>query len=257
MNKKCRIPVIAGNWKMHNTSKQTEELINAMLPALSGFLGVKVVLCVPFTDIKTAVTATSGTGISIGAQNVHFAEKGAFTGEISTAMLLECGAEYVIIGHSERRQYFGETDETVRLRTAAALAGGMRVILCVGETLDEREGGKTEDVVKTQLLAALDGVTSEQMESIIIAYEPVWAIGTGKNATEEQAQQVCAYIRRLVSQKYGNATASAVIIQYGGSMKASNASALLAMNDIDGGLIGSASLSAEEFIKIAEAAADR
>ncbi len=254
MNKVLRKPVIAGNWKMNKNQAETIAFINELLPEISDLQDVKIVLCVPFTDLSAAVSAVLGTCVSIGAQNVHYSQKGAFTGEISVSMLAEIGVEYVIIGHSERRQYFGETDRTVKLRTSAALEAGLKVILCIGETLDERNGNLTDNVVNTQLAAALDGISAEAMDSVIIAYEPVWAIGTGLNATDEQAEQVCGYIRDQLALKYGSEVSDKTVIQYGGSMKSSNAAGLLAMPDIDGGLIGTASLEAKEFLAIIKSA---
>jgi triosephosphate isomerase len=254
MNKAKRKTVIAGNWKMNKTSAGTRELISSLLPKIKDCTAAEIVLCVPFTDIAAAVAAVAGTNIKIGAQNVHYAESGAFTGEISAQMLLESGVEYVIIGHSERRQYFGETDVTVNLRTKAALKAGLRVILCIGEKLDERERGITGELITMQLYTALLGVTAAELENVIIAYEPVWAIGTGRTATAAQAGEVCALIRRLLDAKYGTQAAQAVTVQYGGSMNASNAAELLAQENIDGGLIGGASLKADDFAVIVHAA---
>ena len=259
MNKAKRTAVIAGNWKMNMTPAEAKALVAGLLENVEkGFCkkGVKVVFCVPFTDIATVKEATGGTCFKTGAQNVHWAEKGAFTGEISADMLLESGAEYVIIGHSERRQYFGETDETVNMRVKAALAKGLKVILCVGETETMREQGITEETVSKQTKIALLGVEKAQLENIIIAYEPVWAIGTGKTATDEQAEEVCAYIRKVIGSLYGEDAAEAATIQYGGSMNAKNAASLLSMPDIDGGLIGGASLKPADFAVIVKAAAE-
>ena len=216
--------------------------------------GCDVILCVPFVDIAPAVEAAKGTHVKIGAQNVHFEAKGAYTGEVSAAMLLECGAEYVIIGHSERRQYFGETDETVNKRLKAALAAGLKVILCVGEVLEERQSGITEEIVSMQTKLDLAGVGAEDMKNIIIAYEPVWAIGTGLTATPEQADEACGIIRGVLEGLYGKDTAESVTIQYGGSMNDGNAAELLSKYHVDGGLIGGASLVPEKFDKIVSAA---
>ena len=213
-----------------------------------------VVLCVPFTDLETAVELTKNTCLKVGAQNCHWAASGAFTGEISAGMLAEMGVEYVVLGHSERRQYFGETDETVSQRLRAALDAGLKPILCVGEVLSQREQGVTEEVVRQQVKIALGGVTKEEMENIIIAYEPVWAIGTGKTATAQQAEEVCGQIRGAVAQLYGQETAQALVVQYGGSMKPENAKELLSMENVDGGLIGGAALKAADFTAITEAA---
>lgn len=253
MDKSKRTAVIAGNWKMNKTASQAKALIADILPKIKD-AGCTVVACVPFTDIAAAVEAAKGSNLRIGAQNCHFMESGAYTGEISADMLVEAGAEYVIIGHSERRQYFGETDETVNLRTRTALAAGLKVIVCVGELLDQREAGITEQVVKTQVEIALKDITVDDMKSVIIAYEPVWAIGTGKTATAEQANEVCSYIRTLVGTLFSVGVANALTIQYGGSMNAQNADELLAQYDVDGGLIGGASLKPDDFAAIVAAA---
>ncbi|MBP3377671.1 MAG: triose-phosphate isomerase, partial [Clostridia bacterium] len=205
-------------------------------------------------DIPAAVEAAKGTNIKIGAENVHFEEKGAYTGEVSAKMLKAIGVEYVIIGHSERRQYFGETDETVNKRTRAALDAGLKVILCLGEVLEERQAGITEEIVSMQTKLDLAGIPAEQMKNVIIAYEPVWAIGTGLTATPDQAEEVCAIIRKVVCGLYNNDVAEALTIQYGGSMNDGNAAELLAKLDVDGGLIGGASLVPEKFAKIVDAA---
>ena len=210
----------------------------------------EVVLCVPYTDLFYALLTAQGTNIKIGAQNMHFEEKGAYTGEISAKMLKSIGVEYVIIGHSERRQYFAETDETVNKKIKAAFANELKPIVCVGETLDQRESGKAFEIITTQTEKALDGLTDEQVANTIIAYEPIWAIGTGKTATSEDANEAIKQIREKICQKYGQNVAQRVIIQYGGSMKPSNAKELLEMSDIDGGLIGGASLKAADFSQI-------
>ncbi len=254
MNKNLRKAVIAGNWKMNMTPSEAEKLIGELKTTLKGKNGCDIVVCVPFVDIATAVNATKGTSIKVGAQNVHFKKNGAYTGEISADMLKECGAEYVVIGHSERRQYFGETDETVNLRLKAALEAGIKPILCVGEVLTEREQGVTAEVVSSQTKIALLDVTAADMKNVIIAYEPVWAIGTGKTATSDQADEVCGIIRNVLTEKYGKDTAEAVTIQYGGSMKPDNAAELLSKYHVDGGLIGGASLKAPDFTAIVDAA---
>ena len=254
MNKATRRTVIAGNWKMNMTPSATTAFIKELAPMAAGKDECDIVLCVPFVDIAPAVEAAKGTNIKIGAQNVHFAKSGAYTGEISAEMLNECGAEYVVIGHSERRQYFGETDVTVNQRTKAALEGGLKVILCVGELLAEREQGITEEIVSLQTKIALLDVTAEQLKNVIIAYEPVWAIGTGKTATPEQADEVCGIIRGVIARLYGDAAAEAMTIQYGGSMNAKNAAELLAKKNVDGGLIGGASLKTADFTVIIDAA---
>lgn len=248
-----RKKIIAGNWKMNKTPAQATLYIGSLLPKIENIDGADIILCVPFTDIHAAAAAVSGTPIKIGAQNVHYAEAGAYTGEISAAMLRECGVEYVVVGHSERRGYFGETDVTVNLRARAALKGGLKVILCVGEDLDERESGITDELVTMQLYTALLGVTKDELERVIIAYEPIWAIGTGKTATSEQAECECALIRDLLTKKYGEAGQKTAIL-YGGSMNASNAAELLSKENIDGGLIGGASLKEDDFAAIIKAA---
>ena len=254
MKKEVRRAVIAGNWKMNMTPSETTLAVEKTAELARGLGGCDIVLCVPFVDIQAAVEAADGKPIKIGAQNVHFAEKGAFTGEVSAKMLLECGVDYVIIGHSERRQYFGETDETVNKRTKAALAAGLKVILCLGEVLEQRQSGITGEVVAMQTKLDLAGVTAEEMENVIIAYEPVWAIGTGLTATPDQAEEVCALIRKTLADLYGEDVAEATTIQYGGSMNDGNAAELLSKVDVDGGLIGGASLVPEKFVKIIEAA---
>lgn len=253
MNKTKRKAVIAGNWKMNKTASEAAELISELLPEVSG-ANCDVVLCTPYIDLPLAVSKTAGTDIAIGAQNVHFEQSGAFTGEISAKMLCELGVEYVIIGHSERRQYFGETDVTVNQRLSAALTAGLRVILCVGESQLEREQGVTAERIALQTKIALLGVSAAQLANVIIAYEPIWAIGTGLTATAAQAQDVCKGIRGVVASLYGTPAAEALTIQYGGSMNAKNAEELLAMPDIDGGLIGGASLKAPDFGAIVKAA---
>ncbi len=249
-----RKTVIAGNWKMNMTPSETGKFIRELAPMVAGKDQCDIVLCVPFVDIASAVEAAAGTNIHIGAQNVHFKESGAYTGEISAAMLKETGAEYVIVGHSERRQYFGETDETVNLRTKAALAAGFRVILCLGELLDARQAGITEEIVSMQTKLDLAGIPAEDLARVIIAYEPVWAIGTGLTATPEQADEACGIIRGVVADLYGKDVADALVIQYGGSMNEKNAADLLARENVDGGLIGGASLKTDKFTAIVAAA---
>ncbi len=246
--------VIAGNWKMNMTPSQAKRFIGELYDKVKGKRGCDIVVCVPAIDIPVVAKACVGTAIKVGAQNVHFKSSGAYTGEISPEMLTDVGVKYVVIGHSERRQYFGETDETVNLRTKAALNAGLTAIVCVGETLTERENGITAEVVAKQVKLALLGVPAEQMKKVIIAYEPVWAIGTGKTATAEQADEVCGIIRGVIASLYSKNVARSSIIQYGGSMNASNAAELLAMDNIDGGLIGGASLKADAFGVIVEAA---
>ena len=253
MNKAVRKAVIAGNWKMNKTPAEAKELITAIAPLVKD-AGCDVVACVPYVDIATAIEAAKGTNIKIGAENCHWAVSGAFTGEISAEMLKACGVEYVITGHSERRTYFGDTDVTVQKRTRAALDAGLTVIVCVGEYLEQREQGITDELVAMQTKIALGGVTEEELKRIIIAYEPVWAIGTGKTATAEQANEVCAVIRATDKSLYGEKAAEGITVQYGGSMNAGNAAELLAQPDVDGGLIGGASLKPNDFAAIVDAA---
>lgn len=253
MNKALRKAVIAGNWKMNKTPLETTALIGEMKPLVKD-AGCKVVLCVPFIDIPAAVEAAKGSNIEIGAENVHFKESGAYTGEVSANMLVESGVKYVVIGHSERRQYFGETDQTVNLRTLAALNAGLTAIVCVGETLEQRELGYTETLLKFQTKMALTNVTAEQLKNVIIAYEPVWAIGTGVTATADQADEGNGYVRAAIAEVYGKDVAETVTIQYGGSMNAKNADELVAKVNVDGGLIGGASLKAPDFAAIVAAA---
>ena len=255
MNKSLRKAVIAGNWKMNNTPAQTTALINEMKPLVAG-ADCEVVLCVPFVDIAAAVEAAKGSNIKIGAENVHFKASGAYTGEISADMLVAAGVEYVVIGHSERRQYFGETDQTVNLRSLAALNAGLKAIICVGETLEQRELGYTETLLKYQTKMALTNVTKEQLKNVIIAYEPVWAIGTGVVATAEQADEGNGFVRAAIAEAYGADVAETVTVQYGGSMNAKNAAELVAQVNVDGGLIGGASLKAADFSVIVKAACE-
>ena len=253
MNKSLRKAVIAGNWKMNKTPAEAKELIAAIAPLVKD-AGCDVVACTPFVDLSSAQEAAEGTNIQIGAENCHWEKSGAYTGEISADMLVSMGVKIVIIGHSERRQYFGETDVTVQKRVRAALDAGMTVILCVGETLEQREQGITSELVAMQTKIALGGVSAEELKRVIIAYEPVWAIGTGKTATAEQANEVCHTIREVICELYGKASADGITIQYGGSMNAANAAELLAQPDVDGGLIGGASLKPADFAEIVKAA---
>ena len=243
--------IIAGNWKMNKTVSETRDFVNGLKP-LATDAECEVVLCVPFTDVAIAAETAKGTNIHVGAQNVAWAESGAFTGEISATMLKDVGAEFVIIGHSERRAMFGETDATVNKRLKTALGAGLRPIVCIGETLDEREGGKTEEVLARQVKGFAEGLTKEDMEKVVVAYEPVWAIGTGKTATTEVAVETVRFVRSVLAELFGE-VADDVRIQYGGSMNGNNATALMASGDIDGGLIGGASLKPEEFIKVIKA----
>ena len=245
--------VIAGNWKMNKTPAEAAELIGAIKPLVAD-ASCDVVVGVPFVDLPAALEAVKGTKIGVAAQNCHWEKSGAFTGEISAPMLREMGVGYVILGHSERRTYFGDTDVTVQKRVRAALDNGLTVILCVGEYLEQREQGVTGEVVAMQTKIALGGVSAEELSRVIIAYEPVWAIGTGRTATAAQANEVCAHIRGVLAGLYGEAAAKALTIQYGGSMNAGNAAELLAQPDVDGGLIGGASLKAPDFAAIVAAA---
>ena len=244
-----RRKVIAGNWKMNMLPNETISMITELTPKVKDTKN-EVILCVPYTDLFYALLTAQGTNIKIGAQNMHFEEKGAYTGEISGSMLKSIGVEYVIIGHSERRQYFGETDETVNKKVKAAYKNSLKPIVCVGETLEQRESGKTFEIITNQTQKALEGLTEEQVANTIIAYEPIWAIGTGKTATKEDANEAIKKIREKICQIYGQNVSERVIIQYGGSMKPTNAKELLEMSDIDGGLIGGASLKVEDFSAI-------
>ena len=254
MNTAKRRTVIAGNWKMNFTPAEATAFINEIKPMVAGKDNCDIIFCAPYVTISAAMAAAEGSNIKIGAENVHFAPKGAYTGEVSAEMLKAIGVEYVIIGHSERRQYFGETDETVNKRTKAALAAGLKVILCLGEVLEERQAGITAEIVSMQTKLDLAGISAEDMKNVIIAYEPVWAIGTGLTATPEQAEEVCAIIRSVLADLYGDTVAQATTIQYGGSMNDGNAAELLAKTNVDGGLIGGASLVPAKFAKIVDAA---
>ena len=253
MNKALRKAVIAGNWKMNKTPSEAKALIEEMKPLVKD-AACDVVLRVPFIDIPAAIEAAKGSNIKIGAENVHFKSSGAYTGEVSAEMLKEAGVEYVVVGHSERRTYFGETDQTVNLRALAALNAGLKAIICVGETLEQRELGYTETLLKFQTKMALTNVTKEQLKNVIIAYEPVWAIGTGVTATADQADEGNGYVRSAIAEAYGEDVAQSVTIQYGGSMNAGNADELVSKENVDGGLIGGASLKAPDFAKIVAAA---
>ncbi len=244
-----RKKVIAGNWKMNMLPNETISFIEELAPLVKNTEN-EVVLCVPYTDLFYALLTAQNTNIKIGAQNMHYEENGAYTGEISGKMLKSINVDYVIIGHSERRQYFNETDETVNKKIKSAFRDGLKPIVCVGETLEQREAGKTEEIITKQTELALDGLTNEQVQNTIIAYEPIWAIGTGKTATKEDANNSIKAIRNKIEQIYGQMVSNEVIIQYGGSVKSTNAKELFEMSDIDGGLVGGASLKAEEFSKI-------
>ncbi|MGN0792623.1 MAG: triose-phosphate isomerase [Christensenellales bacterium] len=244
-----RKPIIAGNWKMNMTPAEAQELIAVLKPLVQD-AKCDVVICPPYVDLALAAELIKDSNIRLGAQNIHWAEKGAFTGEVSANMLKELGVEFAIIGHSERRQYFGETDETVNARAKAAIAAGITPIICVGESLEEREGDKTEEKVKTQVEKGLEGIYAEDVAKLVIAYEPIWAIGTGKTATDEQANETIGVIRGTVARIFGSDTAAAIRIQYGGSMNPKNVKGLMAMPEIDGGLIGGASLKAVDFSQV-------
>lgn len=244
-----RIPFIAGNWKMFKTKAEASAFAEEFKGLYQG-TDVQAAICAPFTDLETLVEAFRGTGIGVGAQNVHFADEGAFTGEISAAMLEEIGVDFCIVGHSERRQYFAETDETVNKKLKKLLAGSIRPIMCVGESLEQRDAGQLFDVVRRQLNEGLADIPGEDMKRIVIAYEPIWAIGTGRTATPEQAEEMCAFIRKVLIELYDEDTADEVILQYGGSVKPANATQIMNMDEIDGALVGGASLKAEDFMAI-------
>ena len=244
-----RRKVIAGNWKMNMLPNEALKFIEDLIPLVKETKN-EVILCVPYTDLFYALLATQGTNIKIGAQNMHYKEKGAYTGEVSPEMLKSINVEYVIIGHSERRQYYNETDESVNKKIKAAFKVGLKPIVCVGETLEQREAGLAEEIITTQTEKALEGLTNEQVENTIIAYEPIWAIGTGKTATSEDANNSISSIRKKIVEIYGQSIADKVIIQYGGSVKSTNSKELFSMSDIDGGLVGGASLEVKEFSEI-------
>ena len=244
-----RKPIIAGNWKMNKTPEEAVQLVTELIPLVKD-AKCDVVVCPPAVCLAAVASVIKGTNVKLGAQNVHFAPKGAFTGELSADMLKAVGCEYAIIGHSERRQYFGETDKTVNKRTVAAVAAGLTPIICVGETKEEREGAYTDAIVAYQTLMALTGLTDEQVSAAVVAYEPVWAIGTGLTATDEQANETIGVIRKAIEGRYGAEVASKVRIQYGGSMNPANVKGLMAQPEIDGGLIGGASLKAPDFSQV-------
>ena len=244
-----RRKIIAGNWKMNMLPNEAIDFIQELTPLVKNTKN-EVILCVPYTDLFYALLHVQGTNIKIGAQNMHWEEKGAYTGEVSAQMLKSIGVEYVIIGHSERRQYFAETDETVNKKIKAAFANDLKPIVCVGETLEQKNQGLTEEIITNQTKLALEGLTNDQVQNTIVAYEPIWAIGTGKTATKEDANNTIMEIRKKIAEIYGQNEANGVIIQYGGSVKSSNAKELFEMSDIDGGLVGGASLKSEEFAKI-------
>ena len=245
-----RKPIIAGNWKLNKTATEAEALINALKTALVDSVNVDIVVCPTFTSIARVSELLKGSNIKLGAQNVYWQDSGAFTGEVSAPMLKDLGCEYVIVGHSERRQYFGETNETVNKRIKAVLAQELTVIMCIGELLQEREAGKTFEVIKDHISGGLVGISKDEMKKIIIAYEPVWAIGTGVTATPDQAQEAHKYIRSLIAEMYDDQVAQSVRIQYGGSVKPDNVKELMSKEDLDGALVGGASLKADSFSKI-------
>jgi triosephosphate isomerase len=249
-----RKKIIAGNWKMYKTNEEAKQLVNALKSNLALIKKTKVIVCPPATALGEVSSLLKGTAIALGAQNIHWEKEGAFTGEISAGMIKSVGAAYVILGHSERRQYFGETDEKVRKKIVAALGQGLTPIVCVGETLEQREKGITKEIVAQQVDQALSGLTAAQVVRLIFAYEPVWAIGTGKNATPAQAQEVHEFIRKRLTSLYDQTAAQTITIQYGGSVKPANALELLQQPDIDGALVGGACLQAESFLEIIKAA---
>lgn len=244
--------IIAGNWKMNKTVSETKEFFNKLLPEITQY-NTNVVIGVPFTSLQTAITESKGSIVKIAAQNMNPNESGAFTGEISPLMLKDLGVEYVILGHSERREYYGETDEFINQKVLSAIHNDIRPILCVGETLSQREKGITNEVVREQITKGLANVCHEGILKVVIAYEPIWAIGTGKTATPQMAEEVHSYIRQLLTELYSNEIANQITIQYGGSMKPENVKELLKMDNIDGGLIGGASLDPSSFIKLIKA----
>jgi triosephosphate isomerase len=249
-----RKPIVAGNWKMYKTPSQAIDFVKEVGNAFVSLTGIDLVLCAPFTALDRLGEAVAGKNIALGAQNMHFLTEGAFTGEIAPNMLVELGVKYVILGHSERRQFFNETDETVNQKVKAALASGLTPIVCVGEKLAEREAGETYRIVDKQTRAALAGVTKEQAKQVVIAYEPIWAIGTGRTATAEDANEVCAHIRQTVGTLYDGETAQAIRIQYGGSVKPENIAELMEQPHIDGALVGGASLQPQSFVALVQAA---
>ena len=254
MNRRYRKTIIAGNWKMNKTPSETKAFAEQFKAILPKTKWCDIVVCVPTVDLSAAVRAFKDSRIAVGAENVYFEKSGAYTGEISADMLADLGVRYVIVGHSERRALFGETDEIVNKKVLAALEAGLNPIICVGESLAQREMGVTMELIALQVKSALAGVSAEQMRRCVIAYEPIWAIGTGKTATADQAEEVCAAIRKVVGELYGEDAAKALTVQYGGSMNPKNAEELLSKPDVDGGLIGGASLKADQFAVIVDAA---
>ena len=249
----ARTPFIAGNWKMYKTIAEAEEFVSGLLPRVSSAEGVEVALCTPFTSLQAVVDSTRGSRVEVYAQNMHQADSGAFTGEVSAAMLVELGVDGVVLGHSERREYFNETDRALQQKVPAALEAGLTPILCVGETEEERERGDTERKLRHQVQEGLEKVPVSELHRVVVAYEPVWAIGTGLAATTEQAQETCGFVRALV-QGFDKEAGNQVRVLYGGSLKPENAAEILSQPDIDGALVGGASLDAESFAAIVEAA---
>ena len=254
MNRRYRKTIIAGNWKMNKTLSETRAFAEELKPLLGRPKWCEVVLCTPFVNLQAAARLFKDSRVSIAAENCHYESSGAYTGEVSPEMLKELGVKYVIIGHSERRQYYNETDFTVNKKVKAALDAGLRPIICVGESLEQRELGVTLELIAYQVKCALSGVSAERMRHVVFAYEPIWAIGTGKTATAAEAQEVCQFIRTIIRKLYGARVARSVTVQYGGSMNAKNAFELLSQPDIDGGLIGGASLKPDQFVEIVNAA---
>ena len=254
MNRRYRKTIIAGNWKMNKTATEAKKFADDFKALLPKTKWCDVVVCVPSVDISAAVRAFKDSRVAVGAQNLFYEDHGAYTGEVSAAMLCDLGVKYVIVGHSERRAMFGETDAIVNKKVHAALNAGLNPIICVGESLDQREMGVTMELIALQVKSALAGVAAENIRRCVIAYEPIWAIGTGKTATADQAEEVCAQIRKVIGEVYGEAVAEAVTVQYGGSMNAKNCEELLSKKDVDGGLIGGASLKAPDFAVIVNAA---
>jgi len=253
MTDRTRVPIIAGNWKMHKTIAEAEAFVAGLLPRVADADGVEVALCVPFTALQAVVDSTRGSRVEVYAQNMHEAPDGAFTGEVSAPMLLELDVHGTLLGHSERRQYFGETDRALQQKVPAAMAAGLKPMLCVGETEEEREAGDTERKLRHQVQEGLEKVPRERLAEVTIAYEPIWAIGTGRVATPEQAQEAIAFVRALVA-GFDKAASEQVRVLYGGSVKADNAAELLALPDVDGALVGGASLDPESFAAIVDAA---
>jgi triosephosphate isomerase len=254
MNHVTRTPIMAGNWKMFKTNAEATAFIAEVKAAVAQVQGVEAVVCAPFTALPALVAATAGTAVAVGAQNMHWEASGAYTGEISGAMLAELGVKYVIIGHSERRQYYAETDETVNKKAHAAFHYGLTPIVCVGEKLEEREAGQTKGVCRVQTVAALAGLTPEQVATVVIAYEPIWAIGTGKSSTADDANEVIGYIRSVVAEQHGADAAQRIRIQYGGSVKPANVREFMSAPQIDGALVGGASLEPASYVALVEGA---